>query len=878
MAPRGGPLIDEELLQELLAKASGLYNNGDYRGAIAAWKEVLAEDPSSQKAREGIQMATLLLGDFDPASPGDDSAVEPVPAADGAPAVPTGLPPAQRVARLDEGIARVRALLTERKFGEAVAGARSLVPIDPESGEVQRLVEEAQQAFEAAPFIEEHLTLAKELATGERFDEAIAECRKIFTLDPANPDGLALMRALKERVAALDTGDPGGATMRIDRADLAMLQGDPKAAASDDDGTAAVSTAAAEPVDEITFDDIPAPVTFDAADPVVVADAPNAPGDAEATAAALPDQMPDDLMNIDLSDEGAGPGVDGAAASGPLAAEPESSRSAEAVARAIVPPPAEAPAPEPFVGADLEAELGLEENAAAPAHAIPVAAPDEPIDMVEEMIAEQAAAAEPSAPADEVVDAETVVAPAVRRVPRDVKSPSVEEFLAGADKAESIPLAHPPAKPSAPKAGAAGSSSTVYTKTPDPGWEAELESLNMKSGEHDLVGHAAARNPTMAGEAGDVDLSSLLGDEMGDLQAGGPPAAPAETAAPARAPRAESGPAAPPALDEPAPSVDALLEATSPQIAMQAPARRQRARVSIPPVMFAGLGFVILAAAAGVWWFVYQPRNAAAQVAPPPSGNPPADRAEADRSTGPIPTPMASTSRQPSASAAGQADAGEGPQSGEGAAATAPGAAPAAADAAVVETGAPANAPPVVTSTPAPRPVRSPAEIRAEVVQRMANGRRFQSESKWQEARGEFAAALALDPVNFECKELLDQMQAKVDEDTKVRAGLDEAKRAFADKDYQGALWKLYRLPRDPRLGNIDLYIRNAWFNWAIVGLKGGDATDAKQKLNEVLQADAGDADAEKLMEVAEKYSARAKDRVYYSYVDSLRYRSFDQK
>jgi Flp pilus assembly protein TadD len=190
---------------------------------------------------------------------------------------------------------------------------------------------------------------------------------------------------------------------------------------------------------------------------------------------------------------------------------------------------------------------------------------------------------------------------------------------------------------------------------------------------------------------------------------------------------------------------------------------------------------------------------------------------------------------------------------------------------------APAGVAPTSTA-PSPRPVRSPEEIRREVAQRMATGKRFEAESKWREARAEFAAALALDPVNFDCKELLDQMQAKVDEDTKVRGGLDEAKRAFADKDYQGALWKLYRLPRDPRLGDIDLYIRNSWYNWAIVALKGGDATDAKQKLKEALDADPEDAEAATLMEVAERYTARSKDRAFYSYVDALRYRAFEQK
>jgi predicted Zn-dependent protease len=168
--------------------------------------------------------------------------------------------------------------------------------------------------------------------------------------------------------------------------------------------------------------------------------------------------------------------------------------------------------------------------------------------------------------------------------------------------------------------------------------------------------------------------------------------------------------------------------------------------------------------------------------------------------------------------------------------------------------------------------------LRREAARHLADGRRLMAGEKWQEARAELAAALALDPVNFECKEMLDQVQAKVDEEVKVTRDLDEARRAFADKDYQGALWKLYRLPRDPRLGNIDVYIRNAWFNWAVVGLKGGDATDARQKLTEVLTVDPGDAEAKKMMDVADRYSSRSKDRVFYSFTDSLRFRAFDQK
>jgi DNA repair ATPase RecN len=160
----------------------------------------------------------------------------------------------------------------------------------------------------------------------------------------------------------------------------------------------------------------------------------------------------------------------------------------------------------------------------------------------------------------------------------------------------------------------------------------------------------------------------------------------------------------------------------------------------------------------------------------------------------------------------------------------------------------------------------------------MSEGRRFVAAQKWREARDEFAAVIALDPVNFQAKELLDQSQQHVNAETKVRQDLEQARSAFEGKDYQGALWKLYRLPRDPGLGDIDRAIRNSWFNWAVMGLKNGDATNALQKLSEALAVDPEDTDATRLQEVAERYASRPKDKVFYSFVDGLKYRAFDQK
>jgi len=756
-------VIDDELLQELLAKASGLYNNGDYRGAITAWKEALAADPSSQKAREGIQMATLLLGDWDPRVEAADGP-EPAAAADGAPATPARLTPEARAARLDEGVARVRTLLRQRQYSAAVEGARGLVPIDPDSEEVQRLVEEAQQAFESAPFIDEHLTLARELAAQERLSEAEVECRKVFALDPANPDALAFAAELRARMQA-PAGDAaaGGVTMRMEIADLMAAQ-----------ERAAVP---AGPGD----DEAPVP----AEDPATEA----------AAEAAVAASLPDDLMELDLESSGS-------------AAQP-------------------APGPDPE---DLPAAGAVEE----------------------------------------IVDAETVVPPTVRLVPRTgAGSESVEAFLEKSEDVIPIPLAPPAAAP--PQAPAAAPAEPV-------GWEEELESLNIKTGEHEIVGRSASRSATPAGPAGgEMDLSSLLGEDLDDPPGRtGPAPDPAAEAGPAPAPR----PVEPPAFDDPAGALDAEIDggvrvgadeagaaaadALEPQSVPAAPAR-PHPRLSVPPMMFAILGVVILAGAGAFWWFVYQPKAAAAQVSAPPAGDPPADHARGGAGSGAIPTPLGSTSRQPS-EASGQGAAV--------AAATVPAPPPAdAPGAGAVDTRG------AVEPVPAPAPTRpSPEALRREAARHLADGRRLMAAEKWSEARSELAAALALDPVNFECKEMLDQVQAKVDEEVKVSRDLDEARHAFADKDYQASLWKLYRLPRDPRLGDIDVHIRNAWFNWAVVGLKGGDATDARQKLTEVLTADPGDAEAQKLMGVAERYSSRAKDRVFYSFVDNLRFRAFDQK
>jgi len=179
---------------------------------------------------------------------------------------------------------------------------------------------------------------------------------------------------------------------------------------------------------------------------------------------------------------------------------------------------------------------------------------------------------------------------------------------------------------------------------------------------------------------------------------------------------------------------------------------------------------------------------------------------------------------------------------------------------------------------PATVPALSKEEMQRRISAYTADGRRLIALGKWREARAKLNAVLALDPANMEVKDLSDKAQAKIDENQKLQDEFDSTKRLYADKDYENALRKLYRLPRDKGLGDVDLYIRNSWYNWAVALLKAGNTKDALVKLSEELAVDPDDSSALKLQEVAEKYSNRAKDRTYYAFTDGLTPRAFDQR
>jgi len=178
----------------------------------------------------------------------------------------------------------------------------------------------------------------------------------------------------------------------------------------------------------------------------------------------------------------------------------------------------------------------------------------------------------------------------------------------------------------------------------------------------------------------------------------------------------------------------------------------------------------------------------------------------------------------------------------------------------------------------APAEPLSPEEAQREIAGLFATGKTQMKRNAYEEAVATFSKILDLDPANLEAKEHFDEAASKVLEQKKLEEDLQTGKQFFVEKDYESALRKFYRLPKDRNLGEVDLFIRNAWFNWAVVSMKGGNCVEALTRLEENLTLHPDDQDAVKLREVAEHYRDRPKDKVFYAYVDRLTYRTLNQK
>jgi len=176
--------MDEAKLKSLLDQASERYNEGLYEEAIAQWREVLAQDPSNQKAREGIRMASLLTADW-----AETPGVAPEPEND-----------PQRVReRIEAGVARVKQLAGAGQFSEALEGCDLLSEIAPDLAEIARLKSQVQRASEAssgsspAGGIEHYLEVARQALSDGRNRQAAEAANRALQIDPSNMEACGIL-------------------------------------------------------------------------------------------------------------------------------------------------------------------------------------------------------------------------------------------------------------------------------------------------------------------------------------------------------------------------------------------------------------------------------------------------------------------------------------------------------------------------------------------------------------------------------------------------------------------------------------------------------------------------------------------------------------
>ena len=326
----------------------------------------------------------------------------------------------------------------------------------------------------------------------------------------------------------------------------------------------------------------------------------------------------------------------------------------------------------------------------------------------------------------------------------------------------------------------------------------------MQEGEKAILGETATALSTGEATSGagvEDDLMSLLDDGMlgveGAADGDGEPDVAAQESIPlARPARPEESTPGGDAPQEPPP----LAETSEPAVEEGKTARSARPKArpaaesasSIPtasmlhaearssiPKYFALVGVVLLVAGAAVWWFFFQPTPAAGQSSPggpqsPPAASIPGAPAATD-APGPIPTPIGGQSKKPAAQAASDA-----PPAAAAAAGTLPGVAP------------------PKSGSGAALDVLSPQEVRTKVNSHLAKGRQLLAREDWHGAAGEMRAVMAIDPFNLEIRDLAEKANVAIAAEEKIQDQLNEIIVLFDAKEFQKALWKLYRLPDDP--------------------------------------------------------------------------------
>jgi tetratricopeptide (TPR) repeat protein len=198
--------MSTEQINRLHEQASERYLNGDYRGAIEAWSDILGLDAANEQALEGVQLASQF--------------VAPVPPVD-APVVAEVEHDVDQGLKVLDGLGVSTLLQPDMADGSVdlkpaphddLIGWEAPSPSTPEAEAVG--LPQSAAASELKRRVDELLAEAKSKAEANERDEALAILSRLAILDEDNADA-----------AALRTKIEGEGAADLDKIELAIIEG-----------------------------------------------------------------------------------------------------------------------------------------------------------------------------------------------------------------------------------------------------------------------------------------------------------------------------------------------------------------------------------------------------------------------------------------------------------------------------------------------------------------------------------------------------------------------------------------------------------------------------------------------------------------------------
>jgi tetratricopeptide (TPR) repeat protein len=183
--------------------------------------------------------------------------------------------------------------------------------------------------------------------------------------------------------------------------------------------------------------------------------------------------------------------------------------------------------------------------------------------------------------------------------------------------------------------------------------------------------------------------------------------------------------------------------------------------------------------------------------------------------------------------------------------------------------------------SPAPAsvvPDLSPEESVARAKELVKEAGRLARQGQHAEALARYREAQVLDATNFEAHEGAGRAETEVQRAEKYDRDIASIRSALGDRDYQSALYKLYRVdaPGADARAMVDGWIHTSWYNWGVTLLKAGNVDEAREKFEEVLEVSPQDREAQQHLDLTRRYAGRGTDASFDAYSGSISYRSLN--